>query len=82
KSKKAQSEPLKKFGGEWPETLQHILLGVTVKPGVGWNMISMQLAIAASELGKTEEQMLADAEPLIISHESDSTRYNSPRKRR
>lgn len=82
KSKKAQSEPLKKFGGEWPETLQHILLGVTVKPGVGWNMISMQLAITASELGKTEEQMLADAEPLIISHESDSTRYNSPRKRR
>lgn len=82
KQKKPTQDVLKRFGGEWPETLQHILLGVTVKPGVGWNMISMQLAIAASELGKTEEALLAEAEPVITSHESDSTRYNTPRKRR
>lgn len=82
KSKKARSQNLLKFKGEWPETLRGILLGATVNPGVGWNQLSMQLAICAAELGKTEEQLLDDAENLINTHESDSSRYNSPRKRR
>lgn len=82
KTKKATPEPLKKFGGDWPETFTGILCGATIKPGVGWNLLSMQLAISAAELGKTEEQLLTDAEGLISSHESDSSRYNSASKRR
>lgn len=82
KARKATPNPLQKFGGEWPDTFEGILQGVTLKDGVGWNYISMQLAIAASELGKTEEQLLADAEGVICNHESDSTRYNTPTKRR
>lgn len=81
KAKKVSADQLSRFKGEWPETLSGILAGAIVKPGVGWNHISLQLCITASELGKTEEQLLADAAPLINSHESDSSRYNSPSKR-
>lgn len=82
KTRKPTSGSLQKFKGEWPETFEGILHGVTLKPGVGWNYISMQLAIVASELGKSEEQLLADAEGVICNHESDSSRYNTPNKRR
>lgn len=81
KTKKPAADQLAKFKGEWPETLQGILMGATVKEGVGWNHISLQLSIAASELGKSEAQLLEDAAPLIHSHESDSGRYNTPAKR-
>jgi hypothetical protein len=82
KSRKSKPNQLLRFKGEWPETLEGVLNGVLVKPGVGWNYISMQLAVVASELGKTEEQLLSDASGVIESHESDSGRYNTPAKRR
>lgn len=82
KSRKRKPNQLLRFKGEWPETLEGVLNGVLVKPGVGWNYISMQLAVVASELGKTEEQLLSDASGVIESHESDSGRYNTPAKRR
>ncbi len=82
KSGKSVRDPLKKFKGEWPDTFEGILCGATLKPDVGWNRISMQLAIVAAELGKTEEQLLSDAETLIDTHTGDGTRYNTPSKRR
>lgn len=82
KTKKATANQLLRFKGEWPETLQGILDGSDIKPGVGWNYISMQLAIVAAELGKTEEALLADAAGVIETHEGDSGRYNTPTKRR
>ena len=82
RSRRAVASPLQRFKGEWPDTFEGILQGVTIKPGAGWNSISMQLAIVAAELGKTEDQLLADAEGVIGNHESDSTRYNTPSKRR
>lgn len=82
KSKKHVDSPLLKFKGEWPETFEGILAGATIKESVGWNLISMQLAITASELGLTEEKLLADAEGVINCHESDSSRYNTPLKRK
>jgi hypothetical protein len=82
KTKKATANQLLRFKGEWPETLQSVLDGSAIKPGVGWNYISMQLAITAAELGKTEEALLADAAGVIESHEGDSGRYGTPSKRR
>ena len=82
RNKKHVTGQLLKFKGEWPATFEGILAGVTIKPGVGWNLLSMQLAITAAELGRTEEQLLADAEGLLNTHESDSSRYDSPSKRR
>jgi hypothetical protein len=82
KSKKHVDSPLLKFKGGWPETFEGILAGATIKESVGWNLISMQLAITASELGISEEKLLADAEGVINCHESDSSRYNTPLKRK
>jgi hypothetical protein len=82
KKAKPQVASLDKFKGEWPDTLQLILQGVGLKPDVGWNYVSMQLAIVASALGKSEEDLLTDATPLIETHDGDSDRYGSPRKRR
>jgi hypothetical protein len=82
KTRKAAGDKLQKFKGEWPETLKGVLDGSLIKDGVGWNTISMQLCIVAAELGKTEAQLLTDAEGVIQNHQSDSSRYNTPSKRR
>lgn len=82
KKTKGTANALDRFKKEWPDTLAMILLGVGVKPDVGWNHISMQLATTAAALGKSEEQLLEDAAPLIEGHSGDSDRYGSPRKRR
>ena len=81
RTKKAGTDQLKKYEGQWPTTFEGILHGVTIKPGVGWNNISMQLAITASALGLTEEKLLADAAGVLDNHESDTSRYNTPSKR-
>ncbi|HON25742.1 MAG TPA: hypothetical protein PLJ73_07490 [Myxococcota bacterium] len=82
KTKKATANQLLRFKGEWPETIKGVLDGSLIKPGVGWNYISMQLAIVAAELGKTEEALLADSAGVIESHQGDSDRYGTPNKRR
>ena len=82
KSKKSKVAELKRFGGQWPETVQRILKGEDLKDGVGWNRIAMQLALTADALGKKEEQLLADAEPLLETYSGDSDRYGSYRKRK
>jgi len=81
KRAKAQDE-LKRFKGEWPETVKAVLQGMSLKENVGWNYICLQLAIVADTLGKTEQQLLQDAEPLILSHSGNGSRYNTPHKRR
>lgn len=82
KSKKKSTDDLKRFKGEWPDTVKAILEGRALKDSVGWNHIAMQLALTADALGKTEEQLLADAEPLIETYVGDSSRYGTPRKRK
>ena len=82
RTKKAGTDQLKKYEGQWPTTFEGILHGVTIKPGVGWNNISMQLAITASALGMTEEKLLTDATGVLENHEGDASRYNTPSKRR
>lgn len=81
KSKKSKPNPLKRFGGQWPATVQAILQGEVIKDGVGWNRIAMQLALTADSLGKTEEELLKDATPLCETYSGDSDRYGSYRKR-
>jgi hypothetical protein len=78
---KDQVEALKKFSGEWPESLKPLLMGEGVNPYLGWNQIAMQLACLAIALGKSEEALLTDARGLIDNHEGDSKRYASPHKR-
>lgn len=82
KRRKKSNDELLRFKGEWPETLRTILSGQGLKDKVGWNYLCVQLAVTADALGKTEEQLLQDAEPLLMSYAGDSGRYGTPQKRK
>lgn len=82
KSRKKSHDDAKRFKGEWPDTVKAILQGQALKESVGWNSVAMQLALCADALGKSEEQLLNDAELLIETYQGDSSRYGTPRKRR
>ena len=82
KAKKNRTAELRRFGGQWPETVARILSGEDLKDGVGWNRVAMQLALTADALGKKEAELLADAEPLLETYAGDSDRYGSYRKRK
>ena len=73
---------LLKFKGQFPPTLERIMRGEGLAPGVGFQKLSMQLAITANALGKTAEQLVEASEGLCKNHSGDSSRYNSPRKRK
>jgi hypothetical protein len=55
--------------------------GETLKDGVGFNKIAIQLAIYAREAKLTEDQLVAHCQGLVANHESDSYRYNTAYKR-
>lgn len=82
KTKKATVNELKKFGGQWPEALKGVLNGTSLRENTGWNKVCIQLSVVADNLGKKEEDLLADAEGLIDTYQGDSERYGSVRKRR
>lgn len=73
---------LAKFKGEFPATMHRIMAGDSLMPGIGFQRIAMQLAIAANALGKSADELVAASEGLCKGHQSDSQRYNSPRKRK
>jgi hypothetical protein len=82
KTKKAQCDDLKKFGGDWPETLQLVINGVGLREEVGFNQVAMQVAITATALGMTEDRVIEDCSGLIETHKGDSSRYGTPARRR
>lgn len=82
KSKKNQCDDLKKFGGDWPETLQLVINGVGLRDEVGFNQVAMQVAITATALGIGEEKLIEDCSGLIETHKGDSSRYGTPARRR
>jgi hypothetical protein len=75
-------ELLARYKGEFPPTIKRIMAGEGLAPGVGFQKISMQLAIAANALGKTADELVEASEGLVKNHQSDGSRYNSPRKRK
>jgi len=72
---------LASFNGEFPPTIKRLMAGENLMPGLGFNRIALQLAIAANALGKSADDLVQSCEGLIKNHSSDG-RYNSPRKRR
>ena len=82
KQRKVVADPLKPFNGQWPETLLLILNNVGLVEGVGWASIALQLAITAVALGKDEDTLIKDADPIINGHVGDSDKYGSPSARR
>lgn len=75
-------EQLARFKGEWPPTILKILNGEGLAPDIGFQKLSMQLAIAANALGKDADKFVEAADKLCLNHSGDSSRYGSPRKRR
>lgn len=63
-------------------TLFDKLASGQLKTEKGFNVIGMQLCLYAREAGWTEEQLLEACEGVIQNHESDGSRYNTPRRRR
>lgn len=82
--KKAKSEvqALKQFEGDYPPAVKAIMSGENYDPDKGFNQICLQLAITANALGKSEHEFLDACDGLIKVHKGDSSRYNSPRKRK
>lgn len=76
------SEVLAKFNHQWPPTVEKLLKGEGLAPGVGFQSIALQLAIVANALGKDLEAFIKDSADLCKNHQGDSSRYGSPRKRR
>lgn len=75
-------ELLAKFKGNFPPSMQRVMAGEGVMPGVGFQKFSMQLAIAANAMGKTADELVEACEGLIKNHRGDSSRYGSVAKRR
>lgn len=73
---------LAKFKGQFPPTVEKVMRGEGLLHGIGFQKIAMQLAITANALGKSAEELVEASEGLVSSHQSDSKRYNSPRKRK
>lgn len=52
-----------------------------VKADCGFNNLAMQLALYARECKWTEDEFIKSCSGVIANHESDGSRYNTPRKR-
>lgn len=63
-------------------SIKMMMSNIGVKDGVGFHPLALQISIAATTAGQTEEEMLADCAILIDSHQGDGIRYNTPGKRR
>jgi hypothetical protein len=63
-------------------SLQALLEGRGIKPGIGFHQIAMQLAVIADSMHWSEEQLAEKAKGLCESHESDGDRYNTAERRR
>jgi len=81
-SAKRDATLLAKFKGQFPPSLARLMAGEGSAENTGFNKIALQIAITSHALGKTEEQVLAACEGLVVNHVSDGSRCNTPDKRR
>lgn len=73
---------LARYKGKFPPTVERLMRGEGLAPGIGFQRVAMQLAITANALGKSADELVEMSEGLCANHSSDSARYNSPRKRK
>lgn len=62
-------------------SIQWMMAGLGIKPGVGFHELAIQLAIAGTTAGLSEEALVAECAGVIANHQSDGDRYNTPEKR-
>lgn len=61
--------------------IKQLMKGESVKEGVGFNKIAIQLGIYAHEAKLSEDELIAQCQGLIENHTGDGYRYNSAGKR-
>lgn len=82
KAAKALKHRLDSVGYPLPPSLLTVASGHTpTREGAGFNQIAMQLAIAAIALGVTEDELITLCAGLISNHQSDGSKYHTPRRR-
>lgn len=83
KQAKAKDEraQLARFKGEPPEGLRTLMRGERIRPDSGFNDVALQLAIAGSAMGLSEQEFMTACEGFVANHSGDGSRYNTPRKR-
>lgn len=83
KPNKVDHKILEGLDGKWSPSMEKVLTGDLIEPGVGFHKAALQLAITAHALKKTADQFLTDSEGLCRNYTgSDSSRYGSYDKRR
>lgn len=80
KRKSFKPDPKAKEKASGP-SIQWMMAGLGIKPGTGFHELAIQLSIAATTAGLSEEAFIAECAGVIANHESDGVRYNSPGKR-
>ena len=80
---KSKLSPLQlaKWAKKPPTELQRLLSGRNIKDGAGFHPIAIQVALSATNLGWSVDEMLERADGLVENHHGDGNRYDSPRKR-
>jgi hypothetical protein len=73
---------LSRYKGDFPPTLLKLMSGEGVAENAGFQSLALQIGVTANALGKKLEETLAACEGLIANYQSDSLRYNTPKKRR
>ncbi len=71
-----------RFGAALPPSIAALCRGdIPAREGAGWNVICLQLGTLAHEQGLTEEALVIACKGLIERHQSDGSRYDTPRRR-
>jgi hypothetical protein len=65
-----------------PPSIEMIMRGESLRDGVGFQSIAMQLAIYAATVEMPQAEFIDRCAGLIDNHKSDSRRYNTDKKRR
>lgn len=81
KSKVSNEQIKKRYDGKFPPLLVKLLSG-DVQSTQGFQATALQVAIAAVAVGKSKDEMVAEAEGLLKNHSGDSDRYSTYGKRR
>lgn len=69
-----------RFKGKLPPSLETVARGEIPSP-VGFNKLAVQLCVSAHSAGMSESEFINTCHGLCRSHQSDSSRYNTPQKR-
>jgi len=71
KNKKGDDSAVKRFKGEWPESVLTLMRGENLSKDVGLNKVALQIGILSCALGKTLDQHLEACEGLISTYKGD-----------